>query len=96
MTAMIRKHILLSDDLIDAVEAVSETDGVSFAETVRDLLRRGAMTPDTGTTNPFGLDDDILAGMLDLALESADHVIGEVDKLLATLEAREAAKVREP
>jgi hypothetical protein len=96
MSAMIRKHILMSDDLIELVEATAEADGVSFAEAARDLMRRGVTLPVEGTSNPFGLDDDILEGMLDLALESAEHSIAEVDRLLATLEARESAQVQEP
>jgi hypothetical protein len=59
-------------------------------------MRRGVTLPVEGTSNPFGLDDDILEGMLDLALESAEHSIAEVDRLLATLEARESAQVQEP
>jgi hypothetical protein len=96
MTAMIRKPILMPDDLIEMVETIADAKGVPFAEAARDLMRRGVTLPVEGTSNPFGLDDEVLEGMLDLALESAEHSIAEVDGLLATLEARETARVQEP
>ncbi len=72
MTAMVRKPILMPDELIEVVEAVASQNKVSFAEAARALMAKGASTPSGDATNPFGMDDDVLEGLLTMATDSAN------------------------
>jgi hypothetical protein len=96
MTAMVRKPILMPDELIEVVEAVASRDKVSFAEAARALMARGASAPSGDSTNPFGMDDDVLESLLTMATDSAKHASASIDDLLMTIEARDAAAARVP
>lgn len=94
MTAMVRKPILMPDELIEVVEAVATQNKVSFAEAARALMAKGANAPSGDASNPFGMDDDVLEGLLTMATDSAKHSITSIDDLLMTIEARDAAEAR--
>ena len=51
----------MPDELIEVVEAVASQNKVSFTEAARALMAKGASTPSGDATNPFGMDDDVLA-----------------------------------
>jgi hypothetical protein len=92
MAAMVRKPILMPDDLIELIETVAAGDGVSFAESARSLMRHGLSMPDAGSTNPFGVDDAMLEVLLSEAVDSVHHTTAVIDDLLMTLAARDAAE----
>jgi hypothetical protein len=94
MTAMVRKPILMPDELIEVVEAMASKNNVSFAEAARALMAKGATAPSGDASNPFGMDDDVLEGLLTMATDSAKHSITSIDDLLMTIEARDAAEAR--
>ena len=64
MTAMVRKPILMPAELIELIETQAAGDGVPFAESARELMRRGLSMPEAGATNPFGVDDAMLESLL--------------------------------
>ena len=90
--SMIRKPILMPPELIELIETQATGDGVSFAESARDLMRRGLSTPDAGATNPFGLDDAMLESLFGEAVDSVQHAADVIDDLMMTLAARDAAE----